>query len=87
MQRGDRSKLPIVYNEIRSDFYILTSSRNMLTFSSVSTSMIFSFSSDTIRQAEKECFTMLIKRSLDMTSSFFCSSPVVFVDPATPYLK
>lgn len=46
-----------------------------------------SFSSDTMTDVRNEDLNMLIKRSFARTSSFFCSSPVVFVLPDIPYLE
>lgn len=51
-----------------------------------STSMTFSFSSETKAQVVKEFLSWLMKRSLEMMSSFFCSSPVTLEPPAIPYL-
>lgn len=49
--------------------------------------MACSFSSDTMTDVRNEDLNMLIKRSFARTSSFFCSSPVVFVLPDIPYLE
>ena len=54
---------------------------------SVSTSTIFSFSSDTIPHTVYEDRNMFINNSLDNISSFCTLSPVTFSWPATPNLK
>ena len=53
----------------------------------LSTTMTSSFSSETRAQVVKEDLRALMIRSLERTSSFFCSSPVTLVVPAMPKLK
>lgn len=49
-----------------------------------STIMGSSFSSETNTAQTCELYRVLMNISLDNTSSFFCSSPVVFSEPASP---
>lgn len=54
---------------------------------SVSISMTLSFSSETNRHVEYEDFSMLMKISLDSTSSFLTCSPWTLVSPEIPWLR